>query len=147
MTRHPDDLDDLYRAVAAVIGAKSSSESIGELRTGLVGGDLGNLLLWNILVAGALHLGCHLLGDNICEALKRNHLRLSRGEKQAVSESKNLMSQVVEHPPLLIPYVDETDRSQALIAIKKILIDLGRSEETASGQAEEVVRILLAKFL
>lgn len=137
-------VDELYEAVFATVKVdRLRALSQTRLRSGVVGGDLASLLVWNILIAGFLHLGCHILGEKICAALRVNEARLGNKEKVAVRDARVLLSQVVEHPSLLVTNVDDQDRSAALGAIKKILVDVGHPEEVAARQAEQVLRVLV----
>jgi len=141
-------VEGLYKSVSIAIrdAAPSQSRVLRE-RSGVpIDGNLANLLVWNVLIAGFLHLGCHLLGDKICNALQLRHSQLSKGDKSAVGPARDLCSQVIEHPLLKKPQVDKEDRGQAVAAIKKILVEHGRLEESASEQAERTIQLLLGQF-
>jgi hypothetical protein len=151
MSKNSDDLDHLYRAAAAVITPQPSSVSrLGQRRGGFGEGDLATLLVWNVLVAGFMGVACHLLGQKLHNALERKHQQLNhRGKRAAaevrelLSQARDLLSQVIEDPVLRKSHVDEADRSQAVAAIRKILVDAGRPEEIAWQQADKVVHLLL----
>jgi hypothetical protein len=133
--------DDLYLECHRILVVTGPADKPAQ-RSGVAGASLESLLVWNVLIAGILHLCIGLVTHAVWDRMRETHHRLRNGDPTAIEAAKPLVKEVgeivagLDSDPKFIP------AKEAKLAVASILAEQGWAPSVAEEKAEEVVKEL-----